>query len=320
MFFIFYRSKISLVSNRDKGTVDMSFSRRFFKRSVLVAAAAASLVIGGGQVALAQGGGFRRPSIDAQAFNACTTTDYAGLVAKALNMTPAELRKDIVSGQTLQELASSANVDPQTVVAAYQTARKTDIDQAVKDGVMTQDEAAAIQATPAAPGTPAATAPAPAQGGRRGGPGGPASAPFPDISNLSFLVQQAEGTPTAPGNGGFGGGGIGLGIGAATFNLVKQYAVAAQALNIKCTDLVKTLITPPGKSISAVVAAQNIDPKTVSDALTKAYTDALAQDVTDGVITQAQSDQVTPLVAQAVAAFVSNPLPMGPQVTPTPSG
>ncbi len=299
----------------------MSIPGQWRKWFVLAGAMAAAFAFQDGSAALAQGaGGFRRPSIDAQAFNACTTTDYAGLIAKTLNITPATLRKDIVNGQTLQDIATGANVDPQTVVTAYQTARQTDIDQAVKDGVMTQDEATALAATPAPAATQAATAPA-----RPGGPGGPGARPpgggaqFPDISNLRFLIQQVEGTPSAPGGGGgFGGGGIGLGIGAGTFNLVKQYAVAAQPLNMKCTVLVKALITPPGQSIATLATAQKVDPKTISDALTKVYTDALAQDVTDNVITQAESDQLTPLIAQAVAAFVSNPLPMGPQVTPTP--
>jgi hypothetical protein len=250
-----------------------------------------------------------------QAFNACTTTDYTTIVANAINITPAILRKDVVSGQTLQDIITNANIDPQVVLTAYQTARKADIDQAVKEGVITQDEATTMEATPVAPAsTPAATAVAgqPGQGGR------PATPPFPDIGNLNSLIQQLSGTTVPPNTVGFGGGGIGLGIGANTFNLVKQYAVAAQVLNMKCTDLVKQLITPPGQSLRALSAAQNVDPKVVSDALTKVYTNALAQDVTDGVITQAQSDQVTPLVTTAVTVFVGNPYPMGQQGTPKP--
>lgn len=306
----------------------MSIPGKYGKWFVLAVAVAAVFAFQGESPTLAQGGGgFRRPSIDAQAFNACTTTDYASLIAKTLNITPATLRKDIVSGQALQDIVTNANVDPQLVVTAYQTARQADIDQAVKDGVMTQDEATALEATPAAPGTPSAAGGG-AGGGRGaggggagGGRGGAAAAQFPDISNMRFLIQQVEGTPSTPNapGGGFGAGGFGLGIGAGTFNLVKQYAVAAQALNnMKCTDLVKALITPPGQSLSALATSQNVDPKTVSDALAKAYTDALAQDVTDGVITQAQATELTPLVVQAVAAFVSNPLPMGQQATPTP--
>ena len=75
---------------------------------------------------------------------------------------------------------------------------------------------------------------------------------------------------------------------------------------MKCADLVKTLITPPGKSIVDVGNAGKIDPKTIRDALTKAYKDALAKNVTDGVITQAQSDQFGSNLDKAVASFINN--------------
>ncbi len=333
----------------------MRFAKLLTKLSPLAVVGSTSalvvaLALGSGQAALAQGPGpggpgFRRPSIDAQAFNACTTTDYGSIVAKALGTNVVDIRKGLVAGQSLQAIATSVNGDVQGTLTAYQTARKADIDQAIKDGVMTQDEATILEATPTAPGTPPAGGPGNGGQGNGGGPRqgqggfGQPGAAFPDISTIRFLLQQSAGAqggsagtqpapapgnaggpgnPGAGGPGGFGGGGFGLGLGGGIFNLVKQYEVAATALNMKCTDLVKTLITPPGKAISAVAAAQNVDPKTISDALTKAYKDALAQDVTDGVITQAQSDQLSPLVDKAVSTFVANPLPMGPQVTPTP--
>ncbi len=307
------------------------FSRRFTKWSLLAAAMALTAVIAqsGETPTLAQGPFPGRPSINVQAFNACTTTNYGDIAAKALNTTSVDIRKALVSGKNLQDIVTAANIPVQTVVDAVRTARKADIDQAVKDGVIPQDEGTALEATPAAPGTqpaPAGTQQAGGGGGRGqggGGQGGPQAA-FPDISTFRLLLAQASGTQPAPGGnggprgGGFGGfgGGIGGGIGNNTFNLVKQYVVAAQALNIKCPDLVKTLITPPGKSVVVVAGDQKVDPQTVSDALTKAYKDALAQDVTDGVITQAQSDQLSPLVDKAVAAFINNPLPMGQQATP----
>jgi len=128
------------------------------------------------------------------------------------------------------------------------------------------------------------------------------------------LLQQASGTaPTSNGaRGGFGGN-------TGMFNLIQPYAVVAQAVSMKCTDLVKDMITPPGKSARMVASDQKIDPQAVTDVLVKAYTDALAQDVTDGVITQSQADTITPMIKTAVDAFVGNPLPMGPQVTPTPA-
>lgn len=281
------------------------FFKRFSKWFPLAATIAmmAVMTVWGEQQTRAQGPLSGRPSIAAQAFNACTTTNYADIAAKSLGITAAVLRKDIVSGQTLPEIAASTNVTLQTVTDALQTARKADIDQAVKDGALTQDEATVMEA-------PVGTAPAPL-GTRPAFPQGlPPMAQFPDISTIHNLLQQATGTPPAPGTGGRGGG-FGIGM----FNLVKQYAVAAQTLNLKCTDLVKTLITPPGKSIVAVAADQKVDTQAITDALIKAYKNALAQDVTDGVITQVQSDQLSANLDKAVAGFINNPLPMGPQPT-----
>ncbi len=281
---------------------------RYFKFLLLAAtlAALAMISIGGDLPTMAQGQFPGRPSIDAQAFNACTTTNYADIAAKTLGISPAELRKALVGGQTLQDLATSKNVDQKSVTDALQAARKADIDQAVKDSVMTQDEANALTAPPSAPGT----APAPS-GTRPARPQTPQNVPFPDISTINILLLQLNGgTPPAPGFGQRGGFGLGM------FNLVKQYGVVAQALSLKCPDLVKTMITPPGKSVVDVAATQKVDPQTVKDALTKAYQDALAQDVTEGVITQAQSDQLSTVIDKAVAGFIYNPLPMGPQGTP----
>jgi hypothetical protein len=287
------------------------YMTRFTKLSILsfTGILMAMLSVWSTSATLAQGPGPNRPSINVQTFNACTSTDYGAIAAKALGITPVELRKDIVKGQTLQEIAASKNVELQTAADAVQVARKADIEQAVKDGVMTQDEAAPLLNPPAPQGTP------PASQGTRPAPGGPRPAatqqvtaqnvPFPDISNMRVLLLQMAGTEPAPGNGPRGG----FGLNAGMFNLVKQYAVAAQVLNVKCADLVKTLITPPGKAISDVAAAQKVDVQTVSDALNKAYKDALAQDVSEGVITQAEADQLSPVVTRATAIFVYNPLP-----------
>src|SRR5260221_8884760 len=310
----------------------LRFSRRYMVAATMALVATVTGL--GEQATCAQGGpgGFPggRPSIGVQAYNACVTTDYAAVTAKALNITPALLRKDLVAGQAIQDIATSANVDPQTVLAAVQAARKVDIDQAVTAGVITQDEATAMETPRGGPGAAGGpgTAPAPngngnGNGGGRRGQGGVGGAfaqnQFPDISTIRFMLQAlAGGTPTADGGGPRGGGFGGFGgVGTGTFNLVKPYAVTATALNLKCVDLVKTLITPPGKSIVAVAGDQKVDVATLTATLTIAYTDALAQDVTDGVITQDQATQLTPAVATAVAAFINNPTPMQPPAQPT---
>jgi len=288
------------------------------KASIVIAATIMAL---GAQQASAQGlppGG--RPSVGLQAFNACTVTDYATVAATALNITPAQLRASFVKGQTLTQIATSANVPYQTVSDALQAARKIDIDQAVKDGVITQAEGTTLE-TPATAPAPNSTRVVPTGGGGIGGggqrSGGAAGNQFPDISTINLLLQVASGTPVA--GGGFGQRGNGGAFNVSLFDRVKPYAVAAQVLNLKCTDFVISLITPPGQSIPTVAAAQKVDPQAVTDALTKAYQTALAQDVTDNIITQAQSDQLSTTLNTAVTTFVNNPTPMQarPQATAT---
>jgi hypothetical protein len=58
--------------------------------------------------------------------------------ADALELTPAELRADLRSGQTLQQVAAAQGVAYDTVTAAITTAIKTDLDAAVKAGKLTQ--------------------------------------------------------------------------------------------------------------------------------------------------------------------------------------
>jgi len=65
--------------------------------------------------------------------------------AKALGMTSDELSTALKDGKTLEELATSAGVDLQTVQDAMKAARDTEmrtrIQEAVTDGTMTQDKA-----------------------------------------------------------------------------------------------------------------------------------------------------------------------------------
>jgi len=65
--------------------------------------------------------------------------------AKALGMTPEQLFTALHSGKTLDEIAEEKGVEMQTVTdaikAAEKEAMKADIQQAVKDGKMTQEQA-----------------------------------------------------------------------------------------------------------------------------------------------------------------------------------
>src|SRR5260221_6626011 len=128
----------------------LRFSRRYMVAATMALVATVTGL--GEQATCAQGGpgGFPggRPSIGVQAYNACVTTDYAAVTAKALNITPAVLRKDLVAGQAIQDIATSANVDPQTVLAAVHAAPQGDIDQALTAGGITPDEDTATATIP----------------------------------------------------------------------------------------------------------------------------------------------------------------------------
>ena len=65
--------------------------------------------------------------------------------AKALNLTPTQLFDQLHSGKTLSEIATAQNVTAQAVQDAVNAVRadayKAQLDQAVKDGRITQDQA-----------------------------------------------------------------------------------------------------------------------------------------------------------------------------------
>src|SRR5262245_1174277 len=134
------------------------FSRQVSKASLIVTSLATMGVftLASGQAAMAQAPGIFRRSIGAQAVNACYTTNFGDIAAKALGITVVDIRKALVNGETLQQIATDHNVDYQTVSTAITTARNAEIDQSVKDGVITQDEATGMEATPPPPTTQAA--------------------------------------------------------------------------------------------------------------------------------------------------------------------
>jgi hypothetical protein len=61
--------------------------------------------------------------------------------AKALGLTSADLQTQLRSGQTLEQIATTKKVDIKTVQAAMLAALKTQLDQDVKDGRITQAQA-----------------------------------------------------------------------------------------------------------------------------------------------------------------------------------
>src|ERR1700730_1300267 len=68
------------------------------------------------------------------------------VVAKDLNMTPAELKTALQGGQSIAALAKSKNVDPQKIINDLAADATTRIDAAVSSGKITADQATKMKA------------------------------------------------------------------------------------------------------------------------------------------------------------------------------
>ncbi|GAB4556028.1 MAG: hypothetical protein OHK0023_27900 [Anaerolineae bacterium] len=217
---------------------------------------------------------------------ACSSTDYTAVAATALSMTAEELRVALSSGQNLLEIASSKNVEVTTLLEALNTARTADIDQALKDGLITEAQATALKNMlsgqmmqpgqgnqPPAVGTPQAGQP-----GQRGRGDQPRIFIFRGRGNAAFAGISGR-------------------------NTVKPYVVAGSALGMTCVDVVKG--AQAGKSIAELAAEKGVALQTVVDALTKAYTDALDKDVAEGLIAKVRADAARADIVNTVLRLIS---------------
>jgi hypothetical protein len=246
-----------------------------------LATAAVVLALTGGTLALsadtaeAQGPGGRGGITVMRAggmVNPCATTDYTDVAAKALGMTATELRVALASRQSLQQIAISKGVALQTVTDALLAARKADIEQAVKDGILTQAQADLLLQVPADPAAqPTAQPPAaPGRPGGRGGRDGRGDGRLGQPGVRILMVDHfVRGLVSAR-------------------NTVKPYPIAATALGMSCADLVKA--AQAGQSVAEVAASKGVALQTVTDALTKAYTEAIDKDLAEGLIAKVQAD------------------------------
>jgi hypothetical protein len=213
------------------------------KRYVLVSAAVLAAGAGGGAAIAASGGDDRQQAEQ-------SILDDA---AKRLNVTPDELR------------------------SALGAAEDSQLDQAVKDGKLTQEQADAIKARRAKDG---GVLGGPGVGGPHGGPGGP----------------------------GFG---RGLGGPGLMFKLGPGGALdaAASALGLKREDLVSKL--RDGKSIADVAKDQNKSLDDVKKSITAGVTKELDQAVTDKKLTSDQRDEVLKELDEHLDDLVTRTPPKG---------
>ncbi len=256
-----------------------------FTKGLLAAAATVALVGGlalGATTADAQGRGGRGGAMNwdgsAMLISACSTTDYTSVAATALNMTAPELRVALASGANLTRIAAQKGVELTAVQEALRAARIAEVDKALADGLITAEQAAQIK------------------------------------SLLSGQMNPpAQGTPMAPGLRGRGdrpgvrimAGRVNLLAGINARNTVKPYIVSAEALGIACADLIKA--AQGGQSIAQVAAEKGVGLQTLVDALTKAYSDALAKDVEEGLVAKARADAMQAQIVNNVLGIISRP-------------
>jgi hypothetical protein len=301
------------------------------KKPLVVIAAVISMGAVSVSAALAQG---TAPSADGianlAAVQMCSTTDYTSTAAKALGISAGELRLALTAGTSLVELAKTKNVEVTTITAALTAARKAELDQAVKDGLLTQAQADALASgrpmmgfgmrnrpgndqnkdqgnNPAGPNQPSApdqqatqdaNAPQPPQGGDKPQDGPNAQGPAGPGSVFSGMMRGI-----------FGGRGM-VGLRITPRNSVNNAVVAAEALGMKCSDLVKLSLSER-QSLAQIAHTKNVDVKTVITALVKAHQAARAQDVKENLTTQALVDASSSDLQKRIEDFVFNGRLMG---------
>lgn len=166
-------------------------------------------------------------------------------------------------------LAAKLGVSADTLKADAVQVRKDMLDQAVKDGRVTQAEADQLKQKIDANSL---IAPIYIGPGNRGTLGPKFQGP-------------ANRRPFGPGFRGIGPGrgfGFGYGFGAA------QLEAVAKVLNLSATDLVNQLSS--GKTLADVATAQNVDQAKVKQAIIDSRKAEIDREVADGLITQAQAN------------------------------
>jgi hypothetical protein len=218
------------------------------KRYVLVSAAVLAAGAGGGAAIAASGGDDERQK---------TEQSIIADAAKRLNVTPDALR------------------------SALGAAEDTQLDQAVKDGKLTQEQADAIKARRAKDG---GVLGGPGVGGPHGGVGGAGSPGFGRGGGWAGRIQFKIG----PGG---------------------ALDAAATALGLKRDDLVSKL--RDGTSIADVAKDQNKSIDDVKKAITDGVTKELDQAVTDKKLTSDQRDKILKELGEHLDDLVNRTAPKG---------
>ena len=172
--------------------------------------------------------------------------------ATALNMNESDLMTELQSGKTLAQVVTEKNADLATVKTSVLAALKTNLDQAVSSGKLTQAQADELY--------------------------NQAGTKFDNIVNQTWNQGGFDdGRGFGPrGFRGFKGG--------------MDLAAFATALNMNKTDLMTELQS--GNTLAQVVTEKNADLATVKTSVLAALKTNLGQAVSSGKLTQAQADQM----------------------------
>jgi hypothetical protein len=95
----------------------------------------------------------------------------------------------------------------------------------------------------------------------------------------------------------------------AEHNIVNVEPVVASALGISCGDLAKALVS--GQAVAQIAQEKGVDVQKVTDAVLAAFKTALAADVSEGLITQAQADGRLAELQLAIPRWLYTPGPFG---------
>jgi hypothetical protein len=182
----------------------------------------------------------------------------------------------------LSDAAKRLKVDPSDLRSALRAAEDAQLDQAVKDGKLTQAQADAIKKRAAESGRVLGLGP--------GGPGGP----------RGHGGRHGHGGPGGPGGPGFGRGAAG-----------GLLADAAGALDLTPAQLRTRL--EAGKTLAEIAKAQNKDLAAVKSALKAALTKRLDAAVKAGTITGAMRDHELAEFDDHFDGFATGRRPDGPR-------
>jgi uncharacterized coiled-coil protein SlyX len=174
----------------------------------------------------------------------------------------------------LDDAAKRLNVTPEALRSALGAAEDAQLDQAVKDGKLTQEQADAIKKRRA--------------------------------EDKSVLGGPGVGGPGGHGRGGAGGPGLGLRFKAGPGGALDA---AASALGLKREDLVSKL--RDGKSIADVAKAEGKSVDDVKKAITDGVTKELDKAVTDKKLTSAQRDDTLKELTEHLDDLVNGKRPAG---------